>query len=152
MASTPVTDIALLLQRGMPAVLARRRDSALARVATRLAGRLSPVTEAAVAKYRWQFGIDWIGQILPLAAGAGVVNTRCVDVPLLAIVGESEPFEAARQALDLYEQVAVRQPASRLVRFEKWTGADAHCQVNNLRLAQDTIMSWLSELPSRTSA
>lgn len=147
-ASTPVTDIAKLLTRGMPAVLTQRPHSALARLMTRIAGRISPVTEAALTKYRWQFGTDWIGDIIGLAGEAGVVDAANLDLPVLAIVGESEPPEAARQASELFADLAPRQPASRLLRFQKWTGADAHCQINNLRLTQDSIMAWLADLPS----
>lgn len=147
-ASTPVSDIAQLLERGMPAVLTRRPDGRLARLLTRFAGRLSPVVEASLAKYRWQFGIEWIGGMLPLLRSAGPVELAHLDVPLLAIVGESEPAEAARQAAEVFEAVATRHPESRMVRFPRWTGADAHCQVNNLRLAQDVVMEWLAGLRS----
>lgn len=143
-ASTPVSDIALLLQRGMPAVLTRRPNGPFARLATKLAGQVSPVLAAALAKYRWQFGTEVIGDVVSLAGQAGAVAPGALDVPLLAIVGESEPAEAARQARGLFADIAIRQPASRLVSFEKWTGADAHCQVNNLRLAQDVIVDWLT--------
>ena len=145
-ASTPVTDIAGLLRDGMPAILTRRPDGRLARLLARLAGRISPVMDAALTKYNWQFGTDWIGEILPLAGAAGVVAPGELDVPLLAIVGESEPAESIRQAGDLFADVRIRRPGSRLVSFEKWTGADAHCQVNNLHLAQDTIIAWLGDL------
>jgi pimeloyl-ACP methyl ester carboxylesterase len=148
-ASTPCSDIALLLERGLPTVLTRRPDSAWARLATRLAGRLSLVVEVALTKYRWQFGVDWIGELLPLLRSGGVVDVENLDLPLLAFVGESEPAEAGRQALAVYDDVLQRQPASRLVRFEKWTGADAHCQVNNLRLAQDVTMAWLEGILRR---
>lgn len=147
-ASTPVSDIALLLERAMPAVLRRRPDGHLARWATTLAGRINPVMRTAIDKYRWQFGTEWIGEILPLASAAGVVATANLDLPLLAIVGESEPAEAERQALLIFDELAARQPRSRLVRFERWTGADAHCQVNNLRLAHDTIFAWLQDVLS----
>jgi len=145
-ASTPVTDIALLLQRGMPKILARRPYGLASRVATLVAGRMSKAMHRAIAKYQWQFGTDWIGGIIPLAAAAGVVEASNLDVPLLALVGVSEPAEADRQAREVFAEISARQPTSRMVNFERWTGADAHCQVNNLRLAQDTAMSWLADV------
>jgi len=142
-ASTPVTDIALLLQRGMPKIIARRPHGLLSRTATLLAGQMSKAVRRALAKYQWQFGTDWIGEIIPLAAEAGIVAMANLDLPLLALVGVNEPPEADRQAREAFAEISARQPASRMITFESWTGADAHCQVNNLRLAQDAIIGWL---------
>ena len=145
-ASTPVTDISLLLRRGMPAVLTRNPDGLLAQLATRLAGGTSKAIGRAIAEYEWQFGTGWIGEILPLAGAGGVVVSSNLDLPLLALVGECEPPEANRQARAVFAEISRKQPASRLVAFERWTGADAHCQVNNLRLAQDTIIHCASDV------
>lgn len=153
-ASTPVTNIALLLQRGMPKVLARRPNGLVSRTATMLAGQMSKAVRRAIAKYQWQFGTGWIGDIIPLAGEAGIVATANLDLPLLALVGVSEPPEADRQAREVFAEISARQPASKMINFESWTGADAHCQVNNLRLAQDTIISWLEGVivPSQVPA
>ena len=145
-ASTPVTDIATLLRRGMPATLTARPRGWRARILTRVAGRMSPVTATALNKYWWQFGTDDLAELIGLAGQAGVVDVARLDQPLLAIVGESEPAEATRQASAAFADVSQRHPASKTVNFAKWTGADAHCQVNNLGLAQDTIMAWLAEV------
>ena len=45
-----------------------------------------------------------------------------------------------------YEAVRPRQPRSALVEFPPASGADAHCQVNNLPLAFDHLFGWLEGL------
>ena len=145
-ASTPVADVATLLRRGMPAALTARPHGWRARILTRVAGRMSPVMATALNKYWWQFGTDDLAELIDLAGQAGVVDVARLDQPLLAIVGQSEPAEAARQASEVFADISRRQPASKMVNFARWTGADAHCQVNNLGLAQDTIMAWLAKV------
>jgi alpha-beta hydrolase superfamily lysophospholipase len=145
-ASTPVTDISALLASGMPAVAQHRRAAAWTRPLVRLAGRVNPVLDAALRKYAWQFGSDSLADLVTLAGAAGVVDPAAIDVPVLGLVGLSEAAEARRQAAAVVADVRRRHPESELVEFEPWTGADAHCQVNNLPLAQRHIFGWLSRL------
>jgi hypothetical protein len=65
---------------------------------------------------------------------------------MLALVGASEDREARVQAGAIYAQVVRRHPASRIVEFTPDSGADAHCQVNNLPLAFEHIAAWLAEI------
>lgn len=145
-ASTPVRDLARALELAMPAILRRRPEGVLQRLAVGLAGRLNPVRAVTLAKYERQFGAGGIVGALNQLRAVGQVDLSRLDAPLLALVGASEDREMREQAGQIYEAVRRRRPESRLVEFEPDTGADAHCQVNNLPLALAHIFSWLVEI------
>lgn len=145
-ASTPIQDMARVFEVAMPALLRRRPEGALARGAVAAAGRLKPVLAVTLAKYERQFGASGVLGALDLLRGVGPVDLARIDVPLLALVGTSEDAELKRQAHEVYNAVRTRRPESRLVEFAPVTGADAHCQVNNLPLAFAHIFAWLAEI------
>ncbi|MFZ5446312.1 MAG: alpha/beta hydrolase family protein [Myxococcota bacterium] len=144
-ASTPISDMARLFEEAMPAMMRGRLSRGWARAMLGAAARLSPVLDASLRKYEWQFGAD-VGAMVERFRVMGRVDLARLDVPLLALVGTSEAAEGQRQAREVFEAVRARQPASRLVEFGPESGADAHCQVNNLPLAFDHLFAWLSTL------
>ncbi|MFZ2749782.1 MAG: hypothetical protein WAZ15_05710 [Propioniciclava sp.] len=46
----------------------------------------------------------------------------------------------------MHQAVRQRRPESRLIEFAPDTGADAHCQVNNLPLALAHTFAWLNDI------
>ncbi|MTV88407.1 dipeptidyl aminopeptidase, partial [Streptococcus pneumoniae] len=46
----------------------------------------------------------------------------------------------------IYEALKSKNPQTKLQVFESESGADAHCQVNNLRLAHNIVFDWLDTL------
>ena len=145
-ASTPVGDIARMLEQAMPALLRRDPAGLLSSLGLRAARRLSPVLAASLAKYDWQFGAGGIAGMLDQLRTVGVVDPALLDRPMLALVGASEDREARDQARTIHAEVVQRHPASRIVEFTPASGADAHCQVNNLPLAFEHIAAWLAEI------
>lgn len=61
-------------------------------------------------------------------------------------MGESEAAELKRQTQVLYEALRARGQDAMLYEFIAQDGADAHCQVNNLRLAHLVIFDWLDRI------
>jgi pimeloyl-ACP methyl ester carboxylesterase len=154
-ASTPIEDMARLFEEAMPALLRRNPAGSFQQAVLSLAGRFNPVLDASLRKYDWQFGPGGIANAVERFREVGKVDLDRLDTPLLALVGTSEAAEGRRQARRIYEAVLPRQPRSALVEFPPASGADAHCQVNNLPLAFDHLFGWLEGLglaPARARA
>lgn len=145
-ASTPIADMVAGLQQALPAVIRRRPDGAPQRFLVSLAARLNPVRAITLAKYERQFGADGIHGALRVLKAVGPVDLARIDAPLLALVGASEDAEFRRQAYQVHQAVRQRRPESRLIEFAPDTGADAHCQVNNLPLALAHTFAWLNDI------
>lgn len=141
-ASTPIHDLQHVFEVAMPGFLRTNPSSWWKQQVLHLAGQMNPVLQAALEKYQWQFGPEGIAGIIEKFADARV-NLERLNIPLLALVGESEDAEMIRQAEVVFQTLHARQPASSLVKFSPASGADAHCQINNLPLAQHTIFAWL---------
>jgi pimeloyl-ACP methyl ester carboxylesterase len=73
-----------------------------------------------------------------------------IHVPVLSIVGDGEGPAFHRQAREVHELL----PGPKAFRsFPPSTGADAHTQANNLRLAQEVVFDWLGQvLPGNRTA
>ena len=101
-ASTPVSDIARMLEQAMPALVRRDPTGLVSSLGLGAARLLSPVLAASLAKYDWQFGAGGIAGMLGLLRTVGVVDPALLDRPLLALVGASEDREARVQAGAIY--------------------------------------------------
>lgn len=145
-ASTPICDMARVFEQALPTVFRRRPGGAPQRLLMRAAGRLNPVLAATLDKYDRQFGPGGIAAAVDQFRSVGTVNLDKLDTPLLALVGTGEDTELRRQARQVHETVVRRHPQSRLVEFSPASGADSHCQVNNLPLALAHVFSWLAQL------
>lgn len=144
-ASTPVHDVAALFRAAMPGLL-RRPGSPSARLALALARR-NRVLRVALARYAWQAGPGGIAGVLERSGAQARTDLAALDVPVLALVGEAEDAELARQARTVVDAVSSRHPASTLVTFDGWSGGAAHCQVGNLPGALAVVTRWLAALP-----
>jgi len=82
----------------------------------------------------------WKQRLDAYRLGVGAAAIAC---PVLALVGQHEGPEVLAQAEEF--AAAVTGPVT-LHRFTVDDGADAHCQVNNLRLASQVVYDWLDEL------
>lgn len=129
-ASTPVFDFKLTIERAIPALIGKSDN-------------LNPLLELALKKYAWQFGPGGLTNILQTFTDIGVADYTKINMPSLFLVGLSEDEEMVRQARIIYDTLKAKQPASKILEFEAATGADAHCQVNNLLWAQHHIFNWL---------
>ena len=61
-------------------------------------------------------------------------------------MGKGEGTELQRQTKVIYEALKSKNPQTKLQVFDSESGADAHCQVNNLRLAHNIVFDWLDTL------
>ncbi len=145
-ASTPILDMARAIEVALPGVLRSNPSGPLAGLATRVGAALNPVLSVTLAKYAEQFGPGGIASMLDQLRDLGTVDPAQINVPMLALVGASEDTEMRRQAHAAFDAVVQRHPESRLVEFPPESGADAHCQVNNLPLALAHIFDWLDAI------
>jgi hypothetical protein len=135
-----------MFEEALPGLLRSNPKVPLQRAAVRVAGGLSPVLRTSFRKYDWQFGPGGIAAVMESVRRFGPVDIDRIDVPLLALVGTSEAKERQAQARHVYERVHTRRPESAIVEFAPESGADAHCQLNNLPLAFAHIFTWLERI------
>lgn len=144
-ASTPIYDIAEIFKKEFGSSL--KTPSWLMNAILRLVGNLNESADLNLQKYAWQFGTtDFKKAIDEVFKRAKVVNYQKVQCPCLFIMGEGEGAELQRQAKVVYEAVKSKNSHTRLQIFEAESGADAHCQVNNLRLVHNVVFDWLDTL------
>lgn len=147
-ASGPIHDAEAMFRNAIPTVLQRDPASPLRRAVLGVARR-NPVLRGALAKYDWQFGPAGITGVVTAFAEEGRTDLDALNVPFLALVGLGEDPESMCQARRVINAVKERHPASTIITFDAWTGADAHCQVGNLPLAMQEVLRWLADLWGR---
>ncbi|AXQ79187.1 alpha/beta hydrolase [Streptococcus chenjunshii] len=141
-ASTPIYDIKAVFQHSFG------RLSALPNPVLQFAGSLlssvSAVTAVQLKKYAWQFGTENFSQaVKEVLKQAYTVNIDKISVPSLFLAGKGEDAELIRQAKVLAQNLSARDIPAALKEFDSLSGADAHCQVNNLRLMNHIVLDWL---------
>lgn len=144
-ASTPIHDPGTFFRKALPAVIQGEPGSVLVRTALGIARR-NRVLRTSLDRYDWQFGPGGISTIADRFDDFAL-DLSSLRLPVLALVGLDEDAESLRQAQDVIDQVQPYHSSSRLVTFDQWTGAQAHCQVGNLPLALTPAFDWL-EAPS----
>lgn len=145
-ASTPIFDFKTAIEAAIPSLLTKNPSGWLPRMLVQIAGNLNKSLEAALKKYEWQFGAGGFANLLQTFADIGVVDYTKIDAPSMFLLGLSEDRESKRQAQLIYDSLILRQPDSKIIEFAPESGADAHCQVNNLLWAQHNIFHWLKEI------
>lgn len=95
-------------------------------------------------KYAWQFGTADFATAVRRGLNEGQrVDVTAINCPCLFLAGASESAELTCQTRDLAGTLARRKVPVTVRTFDKSEGADAHCQVNNLRLAHLVVCDWL---------
>ncbi len=144
-ASTPIFDIAQVFRREFGSAL--KTPGWALNTLLGLAGRLNESAEINLEKYAWQFGTtDFKSAINQVFAQARVVDYTKINCPALFLMSEGEGPELVRQTLELYKSLRQRQVHVTLREFTAAEGADAHCQLNNLRLAHLVVFDWLDQV------
>jgi len=150
-ASTPIFDIARVFQLEFRSAL--QTPSWLLKLLAHLGGRLNTGLAMNLKKYGWQFGAaDFASAAKAVVAQAPPVDVNAIALPSLFLVGESEAEELKRQSRELYRVLRARGIDAEIREFSGADGADAHCQVNNLRLAHAVIFDWLDRVFDRGQA
>lgn len=140
-ASTPITNMPLLFEREMPKSLVSS-PGWLQRPLIHLAGTLNEAAQVNIKKYLWQAGVASYDEAMEKIVRHCLVDKEKITCNCLFLVGANEAGELIRQTNELYEHVRAN-PKNSLRRFRPEEGGDAHCQVNNLPLAQVEIFDWL---------
>ncbi|MGB8212524.1 MAG: alpha/beta fold hydrolase [Anaerolineales bacterium] len=89
----------------------------------------------------WQFNVGSLTQLLEMARGE-VVKVDKIHCPTLCLASEGEAPSFLKQAHEVYDALNVPK---KLHIFDAESGADSHCQVNNLTLMQEVVSDWLDE-------
>lgn len=147
-ASTPITDMALLFRREMSGAV--RAPGWLVNTVAKTLGRANAILDISLKKYAWQFGTaDFAEAIARVQAEAPVVNAEMITCPSLFLLGDGEAAELRRQTEAL--AATMRQEGRNVaVRHFRRAEGDAHCQVANLELAHLVVFDWLDRLLGTT--
>ena len=144
-ASTPIYDVAELFRKEFGSSL--KAPSWLINAILKLAGNLNESANLNLKKYAWQFGTsDFKSAIDDVFNHAKIVDYQKIQCPCLFIMGKGEGAELQHQTKVIYEALKSKNPQTKLQVFDSESGADAHCQVNNLRLAHNVVFDWLDTL------
>ena len=144
-ASTPIYDVAEVFRKEFGSSL--KAPSWLMNTILKLAGNLNESANLNLKKYSWQFGTsDFKSAIDEVFDRAKIVDYQKIQCPCLFIMGEGESAELQRQTKVIYEALRFKNPQTKIQVFEAESGADAHCQVNNLRLAHNVVFVWVVTL------
>ena len=150
-ASTPITDMARLFSREMAGVV--RTPPWIVRGLAFLLGRTRTGLAISLRKYAWQFGTsDFAVAVRGVLKSSVSVPAGSISVPSLFLMGEAEAPELKRQTRDLAAELKRRGVDVTVREFTAADGADAHCQVNNLRLMHSVVFDWLDGVFGRGSA
>lgn len=149
-ASTPIYDIAELFRNEFGAAL--KAPGWLMTGFLKLTRNVNESADISLKKYAWQFGTaDFKSAIGEVLKQATIVDYEKITCPALFLNGENEATELKHQTQILYKNLQKRKIPVAFVEFSAQSGADAHCQVNNLRLAHLTIFDWLDKTLKHTS-
>ncbi len=143
-ASTPIFDMYAVFKSAIPESVFKAP-----RFMLRLIGQVNRVVGIQMEKYLWQAGVKSYREGVECTASKCVFDVEQLHCPVLAIAGEGEAEELKRQARVVIEKVAKRLPLSALREYPAETGADAHCQVNNLPLAHRELFDWFDAVLGR---
>lgn len=142
-ASTPITDVALMFARELGVVM--RAPNWLLNVAAKLGSRVNRVLEVSLKKYAWQFGTsDFAEASRRVQEEAQTVPAAALTCPSLFLLGDSDAAELKRQTHQLCAELKQADRDVTLHRFRREDG-DAHSQVSNLTLAHLVVFDWLDD-------
>jgi len=120
---------------------------------TRIVSSVNKGADLSLRKYSWQFGTSEFTEAFErVRAEARIVETDKIVCPALFLLSDGEATELQRQTAQLHDSLARRGRDVTTRHFSAQDGADAHCQVNNLRLAHLVVFDWLDRVFDTTPA
>ena len=141
-ASTPIFDMAELFRREFGFAL--KTPGWLMNAVLKIAGNVNQNADLSLKKYAWQFGTkDFSSAVGEVLKQATIVDYSKITCPALFLMGDGEAAELRRQTKVLYDDLTKRGSKVNMYEFDAKSGADAHCQLNNLRLAHGIVFDWL---------
>ena len=143
-ADSPIHDIyALSIAEFPPALL--KAPAFVTNLVGQLAMHQNTTDAITAERSAWQFGVSSLSQLVEMGRGQ-VVKAEKIHCPTLCLASEGEAPAFLTQAHEFYDALNVPK---KLHIFSAESGADAHCQVNNLTLMQEIVYDWLDETFSR---
>lgn len=143
-AATPIFDMASVFTREFGPAL--RAPAWALNGWMRLASSVNESAEINLAKYAWQFGTaDFKTAASGVLQQAVVVDYTRIKIPTLLLLSEGEGAELRRQTLVVYQDLAQRGVPVVLDAFTAADGAEAHCELNNLRMLHLAVFDWLDQ-------
>ncbi len=144
-ASTPIYDVAELFRQEFGAAL--KTPGWLMNSILNIIGDINPSADLNLKKYAWQFGTkDFRSAIDEVFKQALTVKYNNITCPALFLMGEGEGPELRRQTRFLHDEFTKQGNDVTLYEFTAESGADAHCQLNNLRLVHNVVFDWLDKV------
>ncbi len=144
-ASTPIYDVAEVFRVSFRSAV--KAPKAVIRLGAKVISNFNEAADINLKKYAWQFGTpDFLTSVNEVLAQARVVDYKKISIPSLFLVGEGESRELQRQTDVIYNDFRSRGVDVTVKRFSGASGADAHCQVNNLRLMHAVVFDWLNRI------
>lgn len=140
--STPIYDIYRVFEAEWPPAL-RAVPAFVGDTLVKAAARVNPITRIVLQKALWTVGATSVAAYMDIMR-RGAVDPARILCPALCLAGSGDPAECIRQTHEAYDRLPHPAKAKRL--FTPETGADAHCQVNNLPLVYQVVFDWLDEV------
>lgn len=123
-------------------LLARRSSSFLEYIIQHFANES---IKASIELVLWESGIDGFLDFVELTKQASLIDVeKDISCPTLALSGEGEGEAFLEQARLFFENISSTKKELKV--FTKETGASAHCQIDNLTVARNTVYDWLDTL------
>lgn len=141
-AATPIYDLGKLMKNEFGAVM--NAPSWILNLVLKISGSFNEASKINIEKYAWQYGTDDFKKVIQeIGKQAKIVDINKLCAKSLFLVSEGEGEELKKQTKEIYDNLRSRNISATLIDFPAELGADAHCQVNNLRLAHNVIFDWL---------
>jgi pimeloyl-ACP methyl ester carboxylesterase len=137
--STPIYDMYRVITSMIPKAMT---------LLSRFLKYIDKVAAVGVEKSLWQMNVKSYEEVLEKFVNRCSVDIHLVDCPVFAIAGGGEGEELKRQTRLFYEEMKKRHRQSIYREYPAETGADAHCQVNNLVLAHQELLDWFDAVLS----
>lgn len=115
--------------------------------------RHDPISRTAFDQIAWRFGLKISFNPKDIAARFskawdyltnGKVDVKQIKCPALLLAGEGEAEITLKIVRECFEQLP--NPQKKMIIFTREQGGQAHCQVDNLALPNETIFDWLDEV------
>jgi pimeloyl-ACP methyl ester carboxylesterase len=115
--------------------------------------RHDPISRTAFDQIVWRFGLKISFKPKDIAArfkkawdyvNNGKVDVKLIQCPVLLLAGEGEAPVTLDILRECFDQLP--HPMKKMVIFTREQGGEAHCQVDNLALPNQTIFDWLEHV------
>ncbi|HSL42426.1 MAG TPA: alpha/beta fold hydrolase [Anaerolineales bacterium] len=115
--------------------------------------RHDPISRTAFDQIVWRFGLKISFHPRDIAARFGKawdyltngkVDVKQIRCPALLLAGEGEAEVTLKIVRECFKQLP--NPQKKMVIFTREQGGEAHCQIDNLALPNQTMFDWMDEL------